>query len=134
MYWYVLTIRTILCILYIYIIYYYTLPGTLNITWNILNNGTLSLEWERPIWDTRNITRGVKINCSDSNYQILEYRDISDSMIVLAGLNLSATTTCCHTLMTLNETGPQKCDEYNNRSVAHGKLLYIKIAARVKMT
>lgn len=94
-----------------------TLSGTLNITWNILNNGTISLRWERPTWDTRNIARKVKINCSDSNYQIVEDRNVSDFTIILAELNVNSTIICCRSLITLmNETGPQTCEEYSQKS------------------
>ena len=44
-------------------------------------------------------------------------------MIILAGLNLNAIITRCHTVMTLSETGPPKCDEYTQRSTTDGKLL-----------
>ena len=96
----------------------YTLPGTLNMMWNILRNGTLSLRWERPTWDTRNIVTQVKINCSDSDYVITTERSISDFMIILAGLNLNTTVTCCHTLITsVSETGPQNCVKYPSQRI-----------------
>ena len=110
-----------------------TCAGTLNTMWNILSNGTLSLRWERPTWDERNIIRQVKINCSVSDNVILEDRSISDdNMIILDldGLNLNAIIICCHTIITLmNETGPQKCEalEYHQRSTIGGKLSYLSL-------
>ena len=117
------------------IFFYDTLSGTQNTTWSILNNGTLSLVWERPIWDTRNITRRIKINCSDSNHAIVEDRNISGGMIILAGFDLNATIICCHTLITfMNETGPQKCDKYPQRSEDEGKLTScIQLSSRCHM-
>ena len=76
------------------------------------------------MWDTENIIREVRLNCSDSNHIILEDRNISDAAIVLAGFNLNTTVTvtCCHMIITsMNETGPQKCDEYSQRSAVKGK-------------
>ena len=114
----------------------YTLPGTLNMMWNILRNGTLSLRWERPTWDTRNIVTQVKINCSDSDYVIIAETSISDFMIILTGLNLNTTVTCCHTLVTsMNETGPQKCVKYpSQRIIIEGKLncyVYMHVALMI---
>ena len=106
----------------------HTLSGTLNTMWNILSNGTLSLRWEKPTWDERNIVRQVKINCSVSDSVtvtvILEDRNISDDTIILAGLNLNDTITCCHTVITsMNETGPQKCEEHPQKSTMEGKFI-----------
>ena len=84
-------------------------------------NGTISLRWERPTWDTRNIVTQVKINCSASDYVIIAEISIT---IILAGLTLNTTVTFCHTLViSMSETGPQKCVKYpSQRITTEGKL------------
>lgn len=87
--------------------------GFLNVTVNFVSNDTLYIQWEKPLWDTRNITRGVEINCSDTSQEVTETRNISDFEITVTRLNLNAMVTCCQVLLTTEGTGPLKCGRFS---------------------
>ena len=73
----------------------------------------LMLRWEQPSWDVRNITRAVEINCTDTSQEILEIRNVSDYEIILTGLSLNMTITCCLLPVTIEGNGSIMCDEYS---------------------
>lgn len=72
----------------------------------------LILQWEKPSWDVRNLTREVGINCTDTNQEILEIRNVSDNEIILTELNFNVTISCCLVPITTEGNGQVICEEF----------------------
>lgn len=82
------------------------------------SNTSLNLYWEKPQWDTRAITRGIQVNCTDGSQHVSERYNISDFKISLSmGLNLNIAVTCCIEVLTTEGRGPRKCDRYTPNKV-----------------
>lgn len=87
---------------------------TLNLTRLELEDApVLILQWEKPSWDVRNLTREVLINCTDTNQEILEIRDVSDNEIILTELNFNVTISCCLVPITTGGNGQVICEEFS---------------------
>lgn len=86
---------------------------TLNLTELDGRPTTLLLKWEKPLWDIRNITRAVGINCygkdASQGVAVMEIRNISDYEITLPGLNFSK---CCLVALTTEGNGYSTCEDY----------------------
>lgn len=87
--------------------------GFLNMTLNLTElEGTpvLILQWKEPLWDVRNLTLAVGINCTNTRQEIQEVRNLSDYELVLTELNLNTTITCCLVPITTEGNGYVVCE------------------------
>lgn len=94
------------------------IAGFVNMILSSFSNTSLNLYWEKPQWDTRAITRGIQVNCTDGNQHVSEQYNMSNFKISLnMGLNLSVVVTCCIKVFTTEGMGPRKCDRYTPNMV-----------------